>query len=87
VDRCYREGGGVRAGAGHKRLGEIDGAFHLESTKQYIRKFGEILEGGAKDPKELFKGMMGVYGKRVNEGALLAGCVAAFARKKGGNKL
>jgi glyoxylase-like metal-dependent hydrolase (beta-lactamase superfamily II) len=68
---------------GHKREGEVDGLWHLESTKRYIRDFGRLIEGKS-GPGELFKGMMGLYGHRVNEGALLAGCVSAFAQMKRG---
>jgi glyoxylase-like metal-dependent hydrolase (beta-lactamase superfamily II) len=71
---------------GHMRATEAVGVFHLDSTKRYIEDFGRILEGGAKDTKSLFKGMMEIYGRRVNEGALLIGCVSAFP-KRGKGKL
>lgn len=67
---------------GHKREGAVDGVWCLDATIGYLRDFGEFLEGGARDGKELFGLMMVKYGGRVNEHALLGGCKAAFSTRK-----
>ena len=68
--------------AGHKKPGELDGTFHLAASKKYIRDFGDIVEGGAKDAREVSKEMLKRYPTRFNKGALLAGCNAAFKAQK-----
>ncbi|KAF7188042.1 Metallo-beta-lactamase type 2 [Pseudocercospora fuligena] len=68
--------------AGHKKADELDGVFHLEASKQYIRDFGAFIEGGAKDARELGRLMLEKYPTRFNPGALYAGCMAAFPSKK-----
>jgi glyoxylase-like metal-dependent hydrolase (beta-lactamase superfamily II) len=64
--------------AGHKRASEMDGAYHLENSRRYIEAFEELLEGGAKDARDLSKKMLERYPTRFNEGALVVGCVNAF---------
>ena len=67
---------------GHREADEMDGAFHLANTKAYIRQFGSLVEGGScKNAKELAASMLEKYPTRFNEGALLAGCAAAFPAK------
>lgn len=67
---------------GHKEAHEMDGAFHLENTKEYIRQFGSLVESGkSKNPRELAGKMLEKYPTRFNEGALMAGCAAAFPAK------
>jgi glyoxylase-like metal-dependent hydrolase (beta-lactamase superfamily II) len=62
----------------HKRASEIDGAFHLTNSREYIESFESFLEGGAKDARELSKLMTEKYPTRFNPGALIVGCVNAF---------
>ena len=67
---------------GHKEAHEVDWAFHLANTKEYIRQFGSLVEDGScKNAKELLGAILKVYPTRFSEGALLAGCVAAFPTK------
>ena len=67
---------------GHKEAHEMDGAFHLENSKEYIRQFGSLVEGGScKNLRELAAAMLEKYPTRFNEGALMAGCAAAFPAK------
>lgn len=68
--------------AGHMQEGEIPGTFHLLESKKYIRTFGEIVEGGAKEWRDVYKAMKEKYPTRYNDGALVAGCVGAFPSKK-----
>jgi len=70
---------------GHKRASEIDGTFHLTETRKYIETFEELLEGGAKDARELTKLMLERYPTRCNRSALIMGCINAF--KGSSNKL
>ena len=64
--------------AGHKKVGEVDGTFHLDASKEYIRTFGDYIQG-AKDPRDLFRLMTERYPTRFNTTALAGGCAAAFA--------
>ena len=65
---------------GHMEEGELNGSFHLENTKTYIREFGTLVEEGkAKSVKELAGKMLEKYPTRFNEGALLRGCVVQFS--------
>lgn len=67
---------------GHKEAHEMDGVFHLENTRDYILQFGELTESGScTSPKDLFAKMLEKYPTRFNEGALMAGCAAAFLSK------
>ncbi|KAF2159208.1 hypothetical protein M409DRAFT_32447, partial [Zasmidium cellare ATCC 36951] len=50
---------------GHKKPGEVDGAYHLQASKEYIRTFGELLNK-SKDSTELFKLMTERYPTRFN---------------------
>ncbi|PVH82757.1 Metallo-hydrolase/oxidoreductase [Cadophora sp. DSE1049] len=63
----------------HKRASEIDGAFHLRNSREYIESFEGFLESGkAGDARELSKLMMEKYPTRFNPGALIVGCINAF---------
>ncbi len=63
---------------GHKQAEEIDGVWHLASTKKYIEDFGKALEKSPKDQEELFQEMMRLYPDRFNPTALRSGCIGAF---------
>jgi len=65
---------------GHKRASEIDGTFHLAATRKYIETFEELIEGGAKDARELSQAMLKKYPTRFNAGALIVGCINAFKK-------
>lgn len=49
---------------GHRQAEEIDGVWHLASTKQYIKDFGKVLEGDPKDSDEVFAEMSKLYPDR-----------------------
>ncbi|KEF61617.1 uncharacterized protein A1O9_03185 [Exophiala aquamarina CBS 119918] len=69
--------------AGHKQANEIDGLWHLKNSKQYIRDFDQLVEGGeVKSARELVVRMKELYPSRYNDGALVAGAVAAFKVKE-----
>ncbi|KAH6717144.1 beta-lactamase-like protein [Leptodontidium sp. MPI-SDFR-AT-0119] len=65
----------------HKRASEIDGAFHLKNSREYIESFEAFLEGGAKDARELSALMTEKYPTRFNPGALIVGCMNAFKKE------
>ena len=69
---------------GHMKAAELPGTWHLENTKRYIRDFGDIVEGGARSPREVSKKMLELWPSRFNTGALLVGCMAAFQGKEKG---
>ena len=64
--------------AGHKRASEMDGTYHLVETRRYIEAFDELIDGGAKNARELSKAMLERYPTRFNPGALFVGCMNAF---------
>jgi glyoxylase-like metal-dependent hydrolase (beta-lactamase superfamily II) len=69
--------------AGHKQADEIDGPWHLQNSKQYIQDFDRLVEGGeVKSARELVVRMKELYPSRFNDGALVAGAVAAFKVKE-----
>lgn len=69
--------------AGHKQADEIDGLWHLKNSKQYIRDFDRLVEGAeVKTARELVVRMKELYPSRFNDGALVAGAVAAFKVKE-----
>ena len=63
---------------GHKQAEEIDGVWHLASTKKYIQDFAKILETDPQTEKELFSRMMELYPDRLNPAALKLGTMGAF---------
>lgn len=65
---------------GHKRASEMDGTYHLANTIRYIETFEELLEGGAKDARELSQAMLKKVPARFSAGALIVGCVNAFKK-------
>ena len=63
----------------HKRASEVDGAFHLRNSREYIETFEGFSESGkAKDARDLSRLMMERYPTRFNPGALIVGCMNAF---------
>ncbi|OAG33788.1 hypothetical protein AYO21_12118 [Fonsecaea monophora] len=63
---------------GHKRAEEIDGVWHIESTRKYIQDFGEVLASDPKNEKEIFDKMCKIYPYRFNPGALILSSQGAF---------
>jgi len=63
---------------GHRQAEEIDGVWHLASTKKYIEDFGKALEGDPKDPGELFDMVMQLYPDRLNPAPLRLSALGAF---------
>jgi glyoxylase-like metal-dependent hydrolase (beta-lactamase superfamily II) len=63
--------------AGHKKPGALDGVWYLSETKEYLRKFGECMEG-SKSPEEVVGKMVALYPERLNTHILGAGAAAAF---------
>lgn len=69
--------------AGHKLAHEIDGPWHLRNSKRYIQDFDRLVLGGeVKNARELVARMKALYPSRFNDGALVAGAVAAFKVKE-----
>lgn len=56
---------------GHRQSEEIDGKWHLESTKKYIRDFERIALANSGDERVIFEKMMAQYSERYNPAALL----------------
>lgn len=81
--------------AGHKLAHELDGPWHLRNSKRYIQDFDRLVQGGeVTNARELVARMKALYPSRFNDGALVAGAVAAFkvkekekAKQQGGGKL
>ena len=63
--------------AGHKRPGEIDGAFHLAATKKYLQDFVRLAQNSS-NADELEKSMLDIYPNRFNAFVLRWGADAAF---------
>ena len=63
--------------AGHKRPGEIDGAFHLAATKKYLEDFGRLAQSET-SADGLEGGMLEIYPHRFNAFVLRWGADAAF---------
>ncbi|KAI0427462.1 Metallo-hydrolase/oxidoreductase [Xylaria sp. FL1042] len=63
---------------GHKQAEEIDGIWHLASTKKYIQDFGEVLESDPRNEAEVFSKMLGLYPDRLNPGALKLSAMGVF---------
>jgi glyoxylase-like metal-dependent hydrolase (beta-lactamase superfamily II) len=63
---------------GHRNAGEMDGVWHLASTKKYIQDFGELLKAKPKSPAELYSAMIKKYPDRFNPMVLAWSSAAAF---------
>ena len=68
---------------GHKREGEIDGAWHLENTRKYIEDFGRLFDAGPSSAEEVYQKMMELYPDRFNHSALKRSCEGTFRALKG----
>ena len=64
--------------AGHKRAGTVDGAFNIETTRQYILAWENAVKEASK-PEELYKRMQQLFPGRINPHAILRGAAAAFS--------
>ncbi|KAF2180870.1 metallo-beta-lactamase domain protein [Zopfia rhizophila CBS 207.26] len=64
---------------GHRNATEMDGVWHLVSTKQYIRDFTKALEAKPKDLGDLYSIMLKKYPHRFNPMVLGWGCAGVFA--------
>ncbi|KAF2971710.1 hypothetical protein GQX73_g1777 [Xylaria multiplex] len=63
---------------GHRQPEEIDGIWHLASTKKYIEDFGHVLEGDPKDAAEVFSEVTKLYPDRYNPNALRLSSFGVF---------
>ncbi|KAI0898708.1 hypothetical protein F4806DRAFT_507464 [Annulohypoxylon nitens] len=63
---------------GHRQAEEIDGVWHLASTKKYIEDFGKILEEEPKDAREIISEMVKLYPDRYNTNALALSAAGVF---------
>jgi len=67
--------------AAHQKPGEIQGIWHLQRTKEYLKNFGDLIESGrVKNAKELSTAMMEIYPDRLNSGALIISSRAALPK-------
>ncbi|KAJ5896688.1 uncharacterized protein N7473_006087 [Penicillium subrubescens] len=62
---------------GHRNANEMDGVWHLESTKRYIRDFIDVLKEKPQTVTELFSAMIAKYPNRFNPMVLGWGCAGA----------
>lgn len=67
---------------GHKQAEEIDGVWHLESTKKYIMDFGRVLQTEPETEKEVMARMLELYPDRFNPGALFMSAMGVFKAPK-----
>ncbi|KAI1385716.1 beta-lactamase-like protein [Hypoxylon trugodes] len=63
---------------GHRQAEEIDGVWHLASTKKYIEDFGRVLAEDPKDSKEVIAKMKNLYPDRYNPNALALSAAGVF---------
>ena len=68
--------------AGHKRPGSCDGAYYLQSTREYILAFEETV-ASSDTAEEIIRRMKELYPNRVNPHAVIAGAFAAIKAKQG----
>ncbi|GAB7325516.1 hypothetical protein MBLNU13_g09522t1 [Cladosporium sp. NU13] len=67
--------------AAHQKPGEVQGVWHLHRTKEYLKRFGELVESRqVKNAKELAATMMKDYPDRLNFGALIVSSRAVFPK-------
>jgi len=67
---------------GHRQAEEVDGVWHLTSTKKYLIDFGKVLEKDPESPAQIVAEMMKLYPDRFNPGALQLGAMGAFMVSK-----
>ncbi|TGJ81924.1 hypothetical protein E0Z10_g6850 [Xylaria hypoxylon] len=63
---------------GHKQAEEIDGVWHLASTKKYIQDFGEVLRSDPKDEAEVLSKVLDLYPDRLNPEAVKLSASGVF---------
>ena len=62
---------------GHRNADEMDGVWHLESTKKYIRDFIAVLDKKPQTVSEVYSAMIAKYPHRFNPMVLGWGCAGA----------
>lgn len=67
---------------GHRQAEEMDGIWHLETTKKYIADFGRILAGDPQNPQEVFDAMIKLYPERFNPAAVRLSSMGVFLVSK-----
>ncbi|EGU73297.1 hypothetical protein FOPG_18698 [Fusarium oxysporum f. sp. conglutinans race 2 54008] len=67
---------------GHRQAEEMDGVWHLETTKNYIADFGKILAGDPQDPKEVFDAVIEMYPERFNPATVRISSMGVFLVSK-----
>lgn len=67
---------------GHRQAEEIDGVWHLASTKKYIEDFGRVLAKDPKDSAEVVAEMTNLYPDRYNPNALKLSAAGVFIVSK-----
>ncbi|KAK7421616.1 hypothetical protein QQX98_002083 [Neonectria punicea] len=67
--------------AGRKRPGLVDGAYYLQSTKEYIKVFEDVVKVSGSD-EEIVTQIKSRYPDRVNPHAIMAGAFAAMKGKQ-----
>lgn len=63
---------------GHRNQDEMDGVWHLESTKKYIQDFIDLLDTKPNSTAELYSAMLERYPDRFNPMVLGWGCAGAY---------
>lgn len=64
---------------GHRQAEEIDGIWHLGSTKKYIEDFQKVVDQEPQDVAELMNKMIELHPDRYNPDALALGAYGHFA--------
>ncbi|KAK0334272.1 hypothetical protein LTR91_020731 [Friedmanniomyces endolithicus] len=64
--------------ASHHKPGGVDGAFNIEATRDYIRKFG-VLAKEAGNAEELYGKVLAAFPQRIGLAVLWLSCMAQFA--------
>lgn len=71
---------------GHRNQDEMDGVWHLASTKKYIQDFTDALKNKPDNPADLYSSMIKKYPNRFNPMVLGWGCAGAFMPAQTGGK-
>ncbi|KAK0356662.1 hypothetical protein LTR91_012665 [Friedmanniomyces endolithicus] len=64
--------------ASHHKPGGVDGAFNIEATRDYIRKFGELAKE-ADNAEDLYGKVLAAFPQRIGLAVLWLSCMAQFA--------
>ncbi|KAK7429415.1 hypothetical protein QQZ08_004007 [Neonectria magnoliae] len=67
--------------AGYKRPGSADGSYYLQSTKEYINMFEDVVKVSC-SVEEIVTQMKSRYPDRVNPNAIMAGAFAAMKEEQ-----